>query len=81
VLEAFSADVTFAPSIIVTDGSICASCVRVTEAYTRDNPVRMVVARCRRHDFRESDPSLIPAHQNGAWTTSVFLKEASAHVD
>jgi hypothetical protein len=96
VLEAFYARITFDPTIIVIDGSIRTTCVRVTEAYTRETPVRMVVvdnmetmarhvegcfAGYRRHDFHETDPALIPPHQNGAWTTSVFVKDASAHVD
>lgn len=83
--------IDFNPSIIVIDGSIRHLNIEKVDEYLKSNStVRMLVIdntevllpytlekfeNFERHDFHESDLSLIPSHQNGKWCTSVWLKK------
>ena len=82
--------INFDPTIIVIDGSIRPSNIRKVNDYLKSNKtVRMVIVdnmeSLRRHtvdmfngfeqyDFNETDITLIPEHQNGAWCTSVWVR-------
>lgn len=87
-LENLYTHIPFHPDIIVVDGSVRPQCCIAAGKYSSRNAVRMIVvdnmetlepiaeeafSHLQRMDFPETDPALIPDHQNGQWCTSVFL--------
>jgi hypothetical protein len=85
-------DLPFDPTVIVVDGSVRPQSLDAAARYVRMHPVRLIVVDnmevMARHtegrfpdyerlDFDETDLALIPPHQNGRWTTSVFVRRSA----
>ncbi|MEJ8476987.1 class I SAM-dependent methyltransferase [Roseibium algae] len=79
----------FDPTIVVIDGSVRPQSCRITDQIADSLGIRMIVvdntevmmrhtegcfANYERYDFAEQNKKLIPAHQNGQWMTSVFVR-------
>ena len=82
--------IEFSPDVFVIDGSVRPGSVHAVDRHVRSHEdTRMIVVDnmesmakhvegkfpgFTQHDFPEYDLEKIPAHQNGKWTTSVWLR-------
>lgn len=83
--------IDFEPDVFVIDGSIRPENIRIVDEYLNSHTrPRMIVvdnmeslrkhtegrfSGFKQHDFHEYDHAKIPAHQNGKWCTSVWIRE------
>ena len=83
--------IDFDPTVIVIDGSIRPMNIEPVDQYLKNNgSVRLIIVDnmetlsehtldkfkgFKRTDFHETVKELIPAHQNGRWCTSVWVKK------
>jgi hypothetical protein len=89
-LETAYMEINFAPDVVAIDGSARARNVVEVDRYLNQNQsIRMIVVdnmewlarhtegrfrSFQQYDFPEYDVAKIPPHQNGKWTTSVWLR-------